>query len=61
MIKEFRDDEMEHHDTGLAHDAENVSVFYVFKCNVYTLPVKTLGTPSHSMFFLIFFLLLSTL
>lgn len=33
---------MEHHDTGLAHDAENVSVFYVFKCNIYTLPVKTM-------------------
>lgn len=25
MIKEFRDDEMEHHDTGLEHDAESVS------------------------------------
>ena len=22
MISKFRDDEMEHHDTGLAHDAE---------------------------------------
>uniref|UniRef100_A0A3Q3GQF9 Coenzyme Q7, hydroxylase n=1 Tax=Labrus bergylta TaxID=56723 RepID=A0A3Q3GQF9_9LABR len=26
--KEFRDDEMEHHDTGLEHDAESVSIFY---------------------------------
>lgn len=26
MIKEFRDDEMEHHDTGLEHDAESVSL-----------------------------------
>lgn len=25
LIKEFRDDEMEHHDTGLEHDAESVS------------------------------------
>lgn len=25
MIKEFRDDEMEHHDTGLENDAESVS------------------------------------
>ena len=25
VIKKFRDDEMEHHDTGLQHDAEKVS------------------------------------
>lgn len=25
LIKEFRDDELEHHDTGLEHDAESVS------------------------------------
>lgn len=24
IIKQFRDEEMEHHDTGLAHDAEKV-------------------------------------
>lgn len=24
IIKKFRDDEMEHHDTGLKHDAEKV-------------------------------------
>lgn len=28
LIKEFRDDEMEHHDTGLEHDAESVSLNY---------------------------------
>ncbi|XP_063043033.1 5-demethoxyubiquinone hydroxylase, mitochondrial-like [Engraulis encrasicolus] len=31
MIKEFRDDEMEHHDTGLAHDAESVPGFWLIK------------------------------
>lgn len=25
MIKEFRDEEMEHHDIGLEHDAESVN------------------------------------
>ncbi|KAL2101527.1 hypothetical protein ACEWY4_003288 [Coilia grayii] len=31
MIKEFRDDEMEHHDTGLAHDAESVPGYWLLK------------------------------
>lgn len=31
VIKEFRDDEMEHHDTGLAHDAENVPGYWLLK------------------------------
>ena len=28
VIKEFRDDEMEHHDTGLEHDAESVRPYF---------------------------------
>ncbi|KAK7167707.1 hypothetical protein R3I94_001943 [Phoxinus phoxinus] len=31
MIKEFRDDEMEHHDTGLEHDAESVPGYQLMK------------------------------
>ncbi|KAM8842527.1 NADPH-dependent 3-demethoxyubiquinone 3-hydroxylase, mitochondrial [Synchiropus picturatus] len=31
IIKEFRDDEMEHHDTGLEHDAENLSGYWFLK------------------------------
>ncbi|CAI5679323.1 unnamed protein product [Oreochromis niloticus] len=31
VIKEFRDDEMEHHDTGLEHDAENVPGYWLLK------------------------------
>ncbi|XP_076122343.1 NADPH-dependent 3-demethoxyubiquinone 3-hydroxylase, mitochondrial-like isoform X1 [Alosa pseudoharengus] len=31
MIKEFRDDEMEHHDTGLEHDAESVPGYWLLK------------------------------
>ena len=34
LIKEFRDDEMEHHDTGLEHDAETVSPFSFFITNI---------------------------
>jgi demethoxyubiquinone hydroxylase (CLK1/Coq7/Cat5 family) len=28
VIQKFRDDEMEHHDTGLKHDAEKVIIHY---------------------------------
>ncbi|KAA0713418.1 5-demethoxyubiquinone hydroxylase, mitochondrial [Triplophysa tibetana] len=31
IIKEFRDDEMEHHDTGLEHDAESVPGYFFLK------------------------------
>ncbi|CDQ80787.1 ubiquinone biosynthesis protein COQ7 homolog isoform X2 [Oncorhynchus mykiss] len=31
LIKEFRDDEMEHHDTGLEHDAESLPGYKVLK------------------------------
>ncbi|KAL7890687.1 hypothetical protein AOLI_G00001630 [Acnodon oligacanthus] len=31
LIKEFRDDEMEHHDTGLEHDAESVPGYMIWK------------------------------
>lgn len=31
LIKEFRDDEMEHHDTGLEHDAESVPGYQLMK------------------------------
>lgn len=31
IIKEFRDDEMEHHDTGLEHDAESVPGYWLLK------------------------------
>ncbi|KAI5613705.1 5-demethoxyubiquinone hydroxylase, mitochondrial [Silurus asotus] len=31
LIKEFRDDELEHHDTGLEHDAESVPGYLVLK------------------------------
>ncbi|AWP06188.1 putative ubiquinone biosynthesis protein COQ7 -like isoform 2 [Scophthalmus maximus] len=31
VIKEFRDDEMEHHDTGLAHDAETLPGYWLLK------------------------------
>ncbi|XP_046899900.1 5-demethoxyubiquinone hydroxylase, mitochondrial [Hypomesus transpacificus] len=31
VIKEFRDDEMEHHDTGLEHDAESLPGFWLLK------------------------------
>ncbi|XP_051563406.1 5-demethoxyubiquinone hydroxylase, mitochondrial [Myxocyprinus asiaticus] len=31
IIKEFRDDEIEHHDTGLEHDAESVPGYLVLK------------------------------
>ncbi|KAF4116118.1 hypothetical protein G5714_003607 [Onychostoma macrolepis] len=31
LIKEFRDDEMEHHDTGLEHDAETVPGYQLMK------------------------------
>uniref|UniRef100_A0A3P9IN84 5-demethoxyubiquinone hydroxylase, mitochondrial n=2 Tax=Oryzias latipes TaxID=8090 RepID=A0A3P9IN84_ORYLA len=39
VIKEFRDDEMEHHDTGLEHDAESVPGFWLLK-NVIQLGCK---------------------
>ncbi|XP_007248893.1 5-demethoxyubiquinone hydroxylase, mitochondrial [Astyanax mexicanus] len=31
LIKEFRDDELEHHDTGLEHDAESVPGYLLLK------------------------------
>ncbi|XP_050955869.1 5-demethoxyubiquinone hydroxylase, mitochondrial-like [Labeo rohita] len=31
LIKEFRDDELEHHDTGLEHDAESVPGYQLMK------------------------------
>uniref|UniRef100_A0A3Q3W601 5-demethoxyubiquinone hydroxylase, mitochondrial n=1 Tax=Mola mola TaxID=94237 RepID=A0A3Q3W601_MOLML len=31
VIKEFRDDEMEHHDTGLEHEAETVPGYWLIK------------------------------
>ncbi|XP_037327537.2 5-demethoxyubiquinone hydroxylase, mitochondrial isoform X1 [Pungitius pungitius] len=31
VIKEFRDEEMEHHDTGLEHDAEKVPGYWLLK------------------------------
>nr|XP_023680942.1 5-demethoxyubiquinone hydroxylase, mitochondrial isoform X2 [Paramormyrops kingsleyae] len=31
LIKEFRDDEIEHHDTGLEHDAESVPGYWLLK------------------------------
>nr|XP_057932974.1 5-demethoxyubiquinone hydroxylase, mitochondrial isoform X2 [Doryrhamphus excisus] len=31
VIKEFRDDEMDHHDTGLEHDAESVPGYWLLK------------------------------
>ncbi|KAG7485899.1 5-demethoxyubiquinone hydroxylase, mitochondrial [Solea senegalensis] len=31
VIKEFRDDEMEHHDTGLEHDAESLPGYWLLK------------------------------
>ncbi|KAM9315263.1 NADPH-dependent 3-demethoxyubiquinone 3-hydroxylase, mitochondrial isoform 2-T2 [Pholidichthys leucotaenia] len=31
IIKEFRDDELEHHDTGLEHDAEMVPGYWLLK------------------------------
>ncbi|XP_029290789.1 NADPH-dependent 3-demethoxyubiquinone 3-hydroxylase, mitochondrial isoform X1 [Cottoperca gobio] len=31
VIKEFRDDEIEHHDTGLEHDAESVPGYWLLK------------------------------
>ncbi|XP_029914058.1 NADPH-dependent 3-demethoxyubiquinone 3-hydroxylase, mitochondrial isoform X1 [Myripristis murdjan] len=39
VIKEFRDDEMEHHDTGLEHDAETVPGYWLLK-NVIQLGCK---------------------
>jgi demethoxyubiquinone hydroxylase (CLK1/Coq7/Cat5 family) len=30
IIKKFRDEEMEHHDTGLAYDAEKVKYLNIF-------------------------------
>ncbi|CAH8639321.1 unnamed protein product [Heterobilharzia americana] len=29
-LKKFRDEEIEHHDTGLKHDAEQVSCYFVY-------------------------------
>lgn len=34
LIKEFRDDEMEHHDTGLEHDAETIPGFWFLKAAI---------------------------
>ncbi|CAL9700728.1 unnamed protein product [Knipowitschia caucasica] len=34
IIKEFRDDEMEHHDTGLAHDAETLPGYWLLKTSI---------------------------
>ncbi|XP_078120218.1 NADPH-dependent 3-demethoxyubiquinone 3-hydroxylase, mitochondrial [Sander vitreus] len=31
VIKEFRDDELEHHDTGLEHDAEKIPGYWLIK------------------------------
>ncbi|KAM3849441.1 5-demethoxyubiquinone hydroxylase, mitochondrial-like [Diretmus argenteus] len=31
VIKEFRDEELEHHDTGLEHDAESVPGYWLLK------------------------------
>ncbi|XP_067355481.1 5-demethoxyubiquinone hydroxylase, mitochondrial isoform X2 [Channa argus] len=31
VIKEFRDDEMDHHDTGLEHDAETLPGYWLLK------------------------------
>ncbi|XP_032397430.1 NADPH-dependent 3-demethoxyubiquinone 3-hydroxylase, mitochondrial [Etheostoma spectabile] len=31
IIKEFRDDELEHHDTGLEHDAEKIPGYWLIK------------------------------
>lgn len=31
IIKEFRDEELEHHDTGLEHDAESVPGYWLLK------------------------------
>ncbi|XP_041840216.1 5-demethoxyubiquinone hydroxylase, mitochondrial [Melanotaenia boesemani] len=39
LIKEFRDDEMDHHDTGLEHDAESVPGYWLLK-NVIQLGCK---------------------
>ncbi|XP_077426971.1 NADPH-dependent 3-demethoxyubiquinone 3-hydroxylase, mitochondrial isoform X2 [Vanacampus margaritifer] len=39
VIKEFRDDEMEHHDLGLEHDAESVPGYWLLK-NVIQLGCK---------------------
>ncbi|XP_072240485.1 5-demethoxyubiquinone hydroxylase, mitochondrial [Leuresthes tenuis] len=39
IIKEFRDDEMDHHDTGLEHDAESVPGYWLLK-NVIQLGCK---------------------
>ncbi|KAF7216415.1 5-demethoxyubiquinone hydroxylase, mitochondrial [Nothobranchius furzeri] len=39
VIKEFRDDEMDHHDTGLEHDAESVPGYWLLK-NVIQLGCK---------------------
>ncbi|XP_061131152.1 5-demethoxyubiquinone hydroxylase, mitochondrial [Syngnathus typhle] len=39
IIKEFRDDEMEHHDLGLEHDAESVPGYWLLK-NVIQLGCK---------------------
>ncbi|XP_024115811.1 5-demethoxyubiquinone hydroxylase, mitochondrial [Oryzias melastigma] len=39
VIKEFRDDEMDHHDTGLEHNAESVPGFWILK-NVIQLGCK---------------------
>ncbi|XP_056606594.1 5-demethoxyubiquinone hydroxylase, mitochondrial isoform X3 [Triplophysa dalaica] len=36
IIKEFRDDEMEHHDTGLEHDAESVPGYFFLKTFIHT-------------------------
>ncbi|XP_062852948.1 5-demethoxyubiquinone hydroxylase, mitochondrial [Trichomycterus rosablanca] len=36
VIKEFRDDEMEHHDTGLEHNAESVPGYFLLKTLIQT-------------------------
>ncbi|XP_057194113.1 5-demethoxyubiquinone hydroxylase, mitochondrial isoform X2 [Triplophysa rosa] len=36
IIKEFRDDELEHHDTGLEHDAESVPGYFFLKTFIQT-------------------------
>ncbi|XP_030638040.1 NADPH-dependent 3-demethoxyubiquinone 3-hydroxylase, mitochondrial [Chanos chanos] len=36
LIKEFRDDELEHHDTGLEHDAESVPGYLLLKTLIQT-------------------------
>lgn len=51
IIKQFRDEELEHHHTGLNHDAENVNILIYHKEIRYIIKVNILRhtCTSHSL------------